>query len=386
MKVACLTCFVPRRENISGPSGLLYQTLKWRPAHISITVFLFVQDQAGYLDFPEVVELAASGIQFVSCSEPSKQSPAPRYWPLGARQIARVGMPDLSDFDAVWAYPYWFAPFLRNCQRPVLISGMDCATLLYWRKLKNTSIMSFTKLLRTAAGLMANALFEIQYLRGRQVHVVGQADAQVLQLAMVSAMYIPHPFLAYPPINRPARQPRHTLTFLLSNPGDPIYGSPKYLSWVQDLFKHLHDAPAVRLIVHKSTPESLRAINAAAQYYPRVTVESVTWVDDYSVLLSTIDVQLFPLDIGAGTKTSVLTALQHGVHAICSPVAAENVQPNPLLFVANDRLSHFDDALSCALASVSKGDVPPRLVETLTQHSPKDCGARFWNYIKTHVK
>lgn len=386
MKIACLTCFVPRRENIKGPSGLLYQTLKWHPAHVSITVFLFVQDQNAYFDFPEVVELAASGIQFVSCSATSKQSPAPRYWPLGARQIARVGMPDLSDFDAVWAYPYWFAPFLRDCQRPVLVSGMDCATLLYWRKLKNTSVMPLSRFLRTAAGLMANALFEIQYLRGRQVHVVGQADAQVLQLATVNATYIPHPFLEYPPVNRPARQPGHTLIFLLSNPGDPIYGSTKYLHWIQDLFKHLRDAPAVRLIVHKGTPDSLHAINAAARHYPQVTVESVTWVDDYSTLLSTIDIQLFPLDIGAGTKTSVLTALQHGVHAICSPVAAENVQPNPLLFVADDRSSLFDDALSQALASVNKGDVPPRLAETLTQHSPKDCGTRFWNHIEHHVK
>ncbi len=385
-KVACLTCFVPRRENVNGPSGLLYQILKSRPSDVTITVFLLSLDSKAHLDHPEVLELLESGVQFVSCKTSSKQFQAPCFWPLGARQIGRSDMPDLSDFDTVWAYPYWFAPFLRECQTPVLISGMDCATLLYWRKLKNTSVMAPTRFLRTAAGLIANALFEIRYLRNRHVHVVGQADAKVLQRLLVRAAYIPHPLLDYQPVARLQRQPGHALTFLISNPGDPIYGSARYLRWIENLFNHGCHETAVRLIVHKGTPDALCAINAVAQHYPQVTVEPITWVDDYSSLLSTIDIQLFPLDIGAGTKTSVLTALQHGVHAICTPIAAENVQPNPLLFVADGRSHPFNNALSLAIASVKECDSRPCQVETLNLHSPKGCGAHFWNYLKQDVK
>jgi hypothetical protein len=152
------------------------------------------------------------------------------------------------------------------------------------------------------------------------------------------------------------------------------------------LFNHSRNETALRLIVHKGTPDALCAINAAAHHYPQVTVEPITWVDDYSVLLSTIDIQLFPLDIGAGTKTSVLTALQHGVHAICTPIAAENVQLNSLLFVADGRLRPFDNALYRAIASVKEGDSLPRQVETLNLHSPKVCGAQFWNYLEHDVR
>jgi glycosyltransferase involved in cell wall biosynthesis len=386
MKVACLTCFVPRRENINGPCGLLFQTLKWRPAQVSVTVFLFGQISMTYRNVPEVVELAASGVQFVYCPARSKNSPTPSYWPMGARQIANFDMPNLNGFDAVWAYPYWFAPFLLGCRPPILISGMDCATLLYWRKLKNTSLMKPTRFLRTAAGLIANFLFESRYLRGRQVHVVGQADAEFLQRLAVRAIYIPHPVLAYPLVTRPARHAGKVLTVLLSNPGDPVYGSPRYLGWVLALFRHSHAEPRIRLIVHKGSLDAIHAINTAAKQYPNVTVELVTWVDDYSVFLSMIDIQLFPLDVGAGTKTSVLTALQHGVYAICSPVAAENIQSSAFLFVANDQTTHFEDALAHALVSLNSGDTSGRLPRSLAQHSPKDCGLQFWAHLENHVK
>jgi hypothetical protein len=263
---------------------------------------------------------------------------------------------------------------------------MDCATLLYWRKLKNTSLLFPAKFLRTFAGLIANAFFESRYLRYHQVHVVGQADAEVLQRLSVRANFIPHPTLGYQPLDRPKRKPGQPITFLLSNPGDPIYGSPRYLCWVRDLFKTSTDDQKIHLIVHKGTPASLLAIDAAAREYPKVTVEVVTWVDDYSKLLSMIDIQLFPLDIGAGTKTSVLTAIQHGVRAICSPIAAENVQPNPLLFLTDVNSSSFDVTLYQVLLSLNGGDAPTRTAAFLTQHSPKVCGEKFWCYFTQYAK
>jgi hypothetical protein len=385
MKVACLTCFVPRHENVKGPSGLLYQTLKWRPAHVSVTVFVFGQPSEAYRDLQEVMELAAAGICFVTCPIVPTRPIAPRHWPLGARNIAQAEIPNLDAFNAVWAYPYWFAPFMHDSRRPVLISGMDCATLLYWRKIKNTPIMPPSRFLRAAAGLAANAFFEFRYMRRRHVHVVGQEDARTLQRAGVRTTYIPHPFLAYPPVHRPAYEPARGLTFLLSNPGDPIYGSPRYLRWVRTLLDRLRDEVAVRLIVHKGAPDALRAIDAAARNHPRVAIDPVTWVNDYGALLSTVDIQLFPLDIGAGTKTSVLTALQHGVRVICSPIAAENVQANPFSFVVDDSGTSFADALSQAIASVKDGVAPPPLVDTLAQHSPRHCSSQFWNHLEHHV-
>jgi len=377
---------VPRRENVNGPSGLLYQLIKSRPLHVSVTVFLIGEGAGTHLNFPEVLNLADSGVKFILCTAPSKLNQAPWYWPLGARRIAGFDLPSLSDFDAVWAYPYWFAPFLQKIQLPVLISGMDCATLLYWRKLKNTSLKSPIKFLRSSAGLIANAFFESRYLRHHQVHVVGKADAKALQRFSVNANFMSHPTLDYQPTDRPYRHPERPIIFLLSNPGDPFYGSHRYLSWVRDLFKRSVDEHLIHLIVHKATPDSSIAIEAVARHYPRVTVEFVTWVDDYSKLLSMIDIQLFPLDVGAGTKTSVLTALQHGVHTVCSPIAAENVQLNPLLFTTDDTFGSFDEILRQALLSLSRGDSPTRMAEILTLHSPEVCGEQFWNYLEQHEK
>lgn len=385
MNIACFTCFIPRHENIKGPSGLLYQMLKWRPLDYKVTVFIFCQSSEEYRNIFEVKELFSMGIKFITVQSSTGRINTSRFWPLGARKIAQSSIPDLHGFDAVWAYPYWFAPFLRKCTIPVLISGMDCATLLYWRKLKKTPIIRPLRVLNVAAGFLANMLFEFKYLRKRPVHVVGQRDAKILSLLGARPTYIPHPLLAYPDVMPSASKRRHPLTILLSNLDDPIYGSTLYLKWIRQIFDCISDETDIHLIVHKASTNALRVITDVASNHPKVVIESLGWIDDYATLLLTVDIQIFPLEIGAGTKTSVLTALQHGVRAVCSQVAAENIQSNPLMYVVDDSAGSFSKELSRANTDYEAFNGISN-VNNLSQHSPEFCGEKFWRFISHHVR
>lgn len=322
---------------------------------------------------------------FVRCLKKSVRSSCPSFWPKGAENIANFEMPDLDAFDAVWAYPYWFAPFLRRYHQPKLISGMDCATLLYWRKLRVASILRPARFLRIAAGLFANALFELFYLRNRDVHVVGVDDARLLRWIMARPRFIPHPLLAYAKEFRPTRPIDRPLTFLLSSAGDPIYGSSRFLDWLRDLYIVTKNEASVRLILHKASPDAMRAIDALGMINANVKVESVTWVENYPALLQEIDIQLFPLDVGAGTKTSVLTALQHGVRAVCTPIAAENVQANLFLFLVSDLGSDFSTSLNQAITSVRQADLRIEAPD-LSAHSPDACSKKFWSYLEENCQ
>lgn len=385
MKVACVTCFLPMRENIGGPSGLLFQILKWRPPEVDVTVFIFHTGALDVYDVKEINELHTSGIEFVICPAARKPKMVPPYWPLGARKLSFFEMPDLSGYDIVWGYPYWFAPFLKSCGRPVLISGMDCATLLYWRKLKQAVYKNPIHFLRVAAGLVCNLLFEFVHLRSSLVHVVGQRDADVLKRLHVSSVYITHPFLEYKYIPVSKGVANNSLTILLSNPGDAIYGSKRYRRWVEETFDSLNNISSVKLIVHKGASDALLFIKAAADRHANFVMESIDWVEDYSAFLSNIDIQIFPLDVGAGTKTSVLTAIQHNVHAICTPVAAENVQENSRLYVVDDNVLTFKEGLIRAVRSVVNETDRGDALSTLAFHSPQECGMRFWKLLDIYV-
>lgn len=378
MNIACLACFVPRKENVGGPSGLLYQTIRWRPADVALTVFLFGPNIDGYEDTPEVRELSLQGVRFVRCATAPVATAAPAWWPKGVRQIAGFELPDLREFDAVWAYPYWFAPLLRDCERPVVISGMDCATLLYWRKLKAVRFKP-RRLLRDPAGLLANLVFEARYLRGRRMHVVGQADARVLARLGARPVFVPHPFLPYDPVAAVPRPVGKPLTILMSGLGDAFYGTPLYLHWVKTLLGLPLDGAKRVLVLHKASREALQAVKRLAELSPHTTVQEVAWVDDYAELLRSVDMQLFPLEVGAGTKTSVLTALQHRVRAVCTPIAAENIEPNPYLFVAEDKADDLQAVMRKAVDAVFLGTTEPPL---MNRHLPAACAQAFWQIFE----
>ncbi|MGN6580909.1 MAG: hypothetical protein ACTHJ1_13115 [Bordetella sp.] len=376
MNIACLTCFVPRKENVGGPSGLLYRMIQGRPAGVTLTVYLFGQNLDGYEEVPEVRELSSQGVRFVRCAPAAAAVPA--WWPKGVRQIAGFAFPDLRKFDAVWAYPYWFAPMLRHCEQPVVISGMDCATMLYWRKLK-ASRFKPRRLLRDPAGLLANLVFEARYLRGRRVHVVGRQDARVLACLGARPVFVPHPFLDYDPpvpVPRPAGRP---LTILMSGLGDAFYGTPLYLDWIRTLCHLPPGESKIELVLHKASREALQTVKTLTAQSPRITVQDVAWVDDYARLLQSVDLQLFPLEIGAGTKTSVLTALQHQVRAVCTPVAAENIEPNPYLYVVKNASSDLQAALRQATDAIFAGAAALPLMD---RHLPAVCAQAFWQIFE----
>ena len=374
MKISCLTCFIPRVENVGGPSGLLYQLLYHRPAKVEITVFLAVESKPNCLDeIPEVSALRARGIRFEPLPRIKDSGSVGRsLWPKGARQLASFDIKQALTGDVVWAYPYWFAPFIPAGS---VVSGMDCATLLYYRRLKHG--LSLKERLVALAGLAANAVFEAAYLRRHKVHVVGQQDCKVLRRLQVDAHFIAHPLLAYQHVRAIERRiGGGSLTLLLSNAEQPFYGSALARTWLMSICNSAKRLKVqVSLILHKPAPAF--SSWALENLQPELTLNIVEWVTDYAELLAKVDCQLFPLEIGAGTKTSVLTALQHGVYAIASPTAAENIATDPLLLVCHRNEEQIHLALQHVLRSPVSA--PGRTFQAT--HDPSRNAQAFWMMV-----
>jgi hypothetical protein len=234
-------------------------------------------------------------------------------------------------------------------------------------------------LLRDPAGLLANLVFEARYLRGRRMHVVGQADARVLARLGAQPVFVPHPFLPYDPpapVPRPAGKP---LTILMSGLGDAFYGTPLYLRWIETLCRLPLNGAQMVLVLHKASREALQAVKKLTGHNPRITIQDVAWVDAYAELLKAVDMQLFPLEVGAGTKTSVLTALQHRIRAVCTPIAAENIEPNPYLYVVEDKAGDLQVVMRKAVDAAFLGKADPLLMD---RHLPAACAQAFWQIFE----
>lgn len=81
----------------------------------------------------------------------------------------------------------------------------------------------------------------------------------------------------------------------------------------------------------KPVPGTLIAHLPPARYQASLPAgtQILPWVEDYRALLAEIDVQVFPIAIGSGTKGKVLEALAAGVVAIGSIEAFRNISPHP---------------------------------------------------------
>jgi hypothetical protein len=389
MNIACISYFLPHPENRSGPTALLYSLLKYRPrvGVASIEVDFFTPfDLLSPAIRQEIPDLEATlNIKIRDLSAASNLTKSQPFWPAGARALQNRQLPaDLASYAGVWGYPYWTAPLLRHAHPNVVISGMDSATLLYFRRFRQMiRPHDFSQVPRAAAALIGNALFESRYLRGLRVHTVGQTDAQVLRRMGADAHDIPHPLLDYAAsdqiLNAPRRGP---VRVLISKAGDAFYGSHRIMGWIRSLQQIATSSRPIVLTLHQCASKSIEQAQSIASLNPHLTVEVQGWCADYSAFLSGIDIQLFAIDIGAGTKTSVLTALQHGVIAVGTPCALENIVCQNLdrLFLIAPGLN-VKTVLNTALrqAALSRQDRHSTLTsDMLKTHHPLDAAPLFW--------
>lgn len=389
MRVACITYFVPETENRSGPSSLLYQLIQHRPPSVELTLFLPPQRLANWSKqaIASISEELGVSIQALRAQHQSRtEQLLKKWWPTGARDFGNPRISDLNQYDIVWGYPYWTAPFLRNVPTRQVISGMDSASLLYWRKALTRLTEKRISLSADVIPFLGNVAFEALYLRGLKVHTVGKLDAQWLRRVGAKPKFIRHPLLPYPNATDAISDRGNQLRILISNADANFYGSVRakqWLLWAGELT--IEQSINVQILLHKASPAFLDWARKEFEQHPRINLEAVGWIHDYSSFLRTIDVQLFPLDIGAGTKTSVLTALQHGVLCIGTRVALENIDSDPSAkhTVQDSTPNAFKEPLAAVIAQTITRQSANIARKSLTGdcHNPELTCAEFWDFM-----
>jgi hypothetical protein len=374
LKILLLTAFEPLPENIGGPNALLYQLLAHTPKNFKIDVRYFpIVTSADKLSIYDGNK--SFSVQNLK-SDGHSSHKFNFWWPSGAKALCDFDFPDLEPFDSIWCYPYWFAPLLKSVKKKknIVITGMDCATLLYYRMCMFTPWSKPKRKMRSLMGLLSNAFFEHVYLKGIPVHVVGQKDKEVLQLLGVPAQYIPHPLLPYPQFTRSTREANAAVRILFSRSDDEVYGSNLYYKWISEI-KNNNNEREYEIILHKFKESSVMKLRKA---FPEIAFSECGWVKDYSELLSSIDIQCFPLEIGAGTKTSVLTALQHGVHCYCSNVAIENIQQSVILTRVPKDANGLGQMINFHINRINEGKDRMTSTNIIQDHDPMSVSDKFW--------
>lgn len=389
---AVVSYFLPGLENNGGPNALIHQIIKYRPIELSIDLYvpfdyLSESDRCSIPSISESLNIRIFGLEKLNGRGGLASRFQALFWPRGAVRLNKYLIPKIAEYDAVWGYPYWTAPMLVGKHPNVVISGMDSVSLLYWRRLKIVYSQKPWRLIRSIGGFLVNLFFEFKYLFNVRVHTVGVLDAKFLKGLGVKAKYIPHPMLDYAVPSRYAiNQESDDISILISNAGDSFYGSNRWRLWIKSVVVQTRDRVGVRLLLHKCSPECVKEIleiNATSH----LKVEVLGWIKNYSELLSATDIQFFPLDIGAGTKTSVLTAVQHGVVCIGTSIAVENIclqSPESAIYEVDDGQSTFENLFNQAVDQVflrrSLG-----LNEKFNPgiHDPSECSRNFWKLIRS---
>jgi hypothetical protein len=387
MKIACISYFIPGKENNQGPNSLIYQLIANRTREISIDIYLpekiFDTSRERIADIEHDLSISIYSLKAGRCG--FLQQLYSFWWPSGAKIHSLIDDDSFRNYDLIWGYPYWTAPNLSRVTKKILISGMDSATLLYYRKVKSCIKDRSWKVFRYAPTLVRIFLFEVLFLKCKMVHVVGRADNKVMKKINVDSFYIPHPInpIAIRNVNFRQLRSQDSVRILVSNALDSFYGSKTVLKWLQVLLDTTHKLPnkTFEIVFHKGNQKQISSWLMRQKLPDQVKVSYIGWIDNYEEFLTCIDIQIFPLDVGAGTKTSVLTALYMNVICIGTTVACENIETRSLtdsLLVANSS-GEFAHKFIMAVGSLDNFANRPIGDLIALEHSPAQSVANFWN-------
>lgn len=389
MKVACISYFAPGKENNQGPNSLIYQLIANRSKDISIDIYLPEKVFGEIKKRKSCIESDLNvGIYPLKVSRHSLLKRLySAWWPRGAKIHPEIDDRSFGNYDLIWGYPYWTAPNLSRVSKKVLISGMDSASLLYYRKVKSCIEDRSWKVLMYVPALIRTILFEILYLRSKMVHVVGRADNKVMKFINVNSFYIPHPTnpIIINDANLEQVKSQDGVRVLVSNALDSFYGSKTVLKWLQVLFDTTLKFPSktFEIVFHKGNQKIISNWLSKQKKPDRVKISYIGWIENYEEFLTGVDIQIFPLDVGAGTKTSVLTALYMNVTCIGTAIACENIETcssTDSLLVANSP-SEFGQKFIIAVSKLGNFVSHPKGYLLASDHSPAQSVANFWNSV-----
>jgi len=356
MRIAVISTFPPLRDNYGAPTALLYQLLRYRPAHSVVDLFYYdlvgtpdhlIQNDLPTLELGEVCKLPISKenpkrkkqvrvfdwikkrIKYNAHQD--DEPPLPEQVSLFRADHLIIQKINAAKPDVVWLYPYWLVNWIEymNCKN-VIISGMDSAYLHYERALRHGNWVHPSDAQAYVDHLVLNYNLENKVAKTlARVHMVGQADAQKFNSITNTqkAFFVPYPCHHYVALKQNLNQCEGKINIVITG--------GNYESYVGDHLKRVVVALSnAQDDILKNTYRFNFIGKGYIDYAEMLTnsgfeVTHEDWVVDYAATLATFHIQIFPIAVGTGTKGKVLSALASELLAIGSKFAFENINVVP---------------------------------------------------------
>ncbi len=406
IRVAVISAFPPVSDNYKAPNSLPFQLLKYRPNNVNVDLFYFKQIEVK----PDVIKSSFAQLNLSSSHEinSSSYSYLDKIKYFFNRFINRNEIKNFpgvvqsflppnkiikqikeGNYDLVWLYPNWMYYWIEPLKSiPTVISGMDAASLHYIRCID-------LKLAKDVQELneMNLAYKNYRNLEGSTammkipVHMVGKMDAEFYNNNSDSnlAYFIPHPHNELSSENINLLATSRKLELIITGQVESIYIRFE-LDRVIDMF-----------VDNAEDFKKYYNLNFVGPGFENISekllklgyqVKFDAWVDDFAKTLSLMHIQLFPIDVGTGSKGKVLHALASGLLGIGTELAFENIEANSgidyliyknteelkghLLSLVNNQKYYADIAVSGKL-NIRKN------------HSPKITSTLFWNKLFQNI-
>ncbi|MCG8527239.1 MAG: hypothetical protein MI748_12715 [Opitutales bacterium] len=408
IKVVGVTAYPPTEYNHWGPSALPHSLIKNRPDDIDFTLYTFLP--AKDIEISTLTnQLHKAGIKNAILLEHWGVKSKSRLKNLVRKKIFKFTFPlrkkihssyasypvlksvinEIKDEnpDLIFLYPCNLVNWAKKLSRSfkVVACGPDCYALTLKRKLSvETGLGSITQ--RDRIELKKRESINKKW-HSTQSHMklVGMDDLESfnsysnnLNLIKCTASFFKHPLNGnfQNSIDRQKiSSPKKILIY-----GSGNLSEQNLISEITKIISEEKFSNSSSLLVKGEN--KIEIIKAAK--HAGITAEEAPWYDCYEDLLDKVDIQIFPILIGAGTKAKVLSALARGVICIGTKIAFENIaldhRESAYFF---EDAKQFKEAFQeiCSSPNTSLQVAKEGQKIALSQHDPVKISKQFWESI-----
>ena len=335
-KLVVISSFPPYPDNFGAPTSLLYLLLANLPLDVSLYLYYFpmVNNNVSQVALDKkILNLKCKKVSQIRCSYLEKIKSvlvgAVKLLPAGYWRypVSEKIIRDIEEIDPTYIllYPYWLINW-QDCLQvyPTTVIAPDSALLHNIRSLKLHKF-NIKRLVSDIIGICLNYILERKWgKKNVQVGFVGVSDLNCYQKVAIkkngfyfSHMFVPSDLGSIIFANKPS------INVLISGDAESVYIKNDLALLIQSLItnKNVIVTRFNFFFLGKNFDNYYRSLRSHGF---NVTLE--VWTEDYNEFLSKMDVQIFPICVGTGTKGKVLQAMAMGLICIGSKYAFENIR------------------------------------------------------------
>ncbi len=325
MKVLIISLFTPSLVDKGAPGRLIFDLCRYAPGDVSMDLLLFQketnQDTSHLKKFFGNIWIMP--IKFLNWLDQIRSLTFKR------RKYTAPSNLSWDEYDFVFLYQEWLYPHFKDVHSKIIVSGMDCSTLLYLRSLINNP---FYRPVSNFFKMVSSFFLERSVKEGHFFHTVGERDLELFRFLNPRAKsgYCPLPI---PPFRSSP----------VKGKGDKR-GINIGITGHYCLFYHgLFFDKFLRTLMEKQVLPGVRFSFLGKGWGPFVNrlrsrgydVLHEEWVDSFPAFISNLDVHLDPRIVGAGTKQRVLCSVASGVITFGTEVSFENIHGVDPIFIVS---------------------------------------------------